>query len=77
MPKFPKKIKETLKKLLKKKLLKKKFFTKKCCISSISFEKMSQKKVHKMLERQMNIYVPTFMKILLFQAYRKQNTRLK
>ena len=25
----------------------------------------------------MNIYVPTFMKILLFQAYCKQNIRLK
>ena len=38
---------------------------------------MSQKKVHKMLEHQTNIYVPTFMKILLFQAYCKQNIRLK
>ena len=34
-------------------------------------------KVHKMLERQMNVYVPTFMKILLFQEYCKQNIRLK
>ena len=38
---------------------------------------MSQKKVHKMLEHQTNIYVPTLMKILLFQAYCKQNIRLK
>ena len=34
-------------------------------------------KVHKMLEHQTNVYVPTFMKILLFQAYCKQNIRLK
>ena len=34
-------------------------------------------KEHNMLERQTNVYVPTFMKILLFQAYCKQNIRLK
>ena len=34
-------------------------------------------KVHKMLEHQTNIYVPNFRKILLFQAYCKQNIRLK
>ena len=30
-----------------------------------------------MLVCQMNVYVPTFMKILLFQAYCKQNIRPK
>ena len=34
-------------------------------------------KEHNMLESQTNVYVPTFMKILLFQAYCKQNIRLK
>ena len=34
-------------------------------------------KVHKMLECQTIIYIPTFMKILLFQAFCKQNIRLK
>ena len=38
---------------------------------------MSQMKVHKMLEHQTNVYVPTFVEILLFQAYSKQNIRLK
>ena len=34
-------------------------------------------KVHKMLEHQGNAFVPTFIKILLFQTYCKQNIRLK
>ena len=34
-------------------------------------------KVHKMLGRQTDIYVPTFMQILLGQAYCKHNIRLK
>ena len=34
-------------------------------------------KVNKMLGRQTNVYVPTFMYILLFQAYCKDNIRLK
>ena len=32
---------------------------------------------NKLLECQTNVYAPTFMKILLFQAYCKQNIRLK
>ena len=40
-------------------------------------DKSLKMKVHKMLECQTNIYVPTFMKILLFEAYCKQNIRLK
>ena len=34
-------------------------------------------KVHKMLRRQTNVYVPTFMQIRLFQAHCKHSIRLK
>ena len=34
-------------------------------------------KVHKVWGHQTNIYAPTFMQILLFQAYCKHSTRVK
>ena len=71
MLKFPKKIK-------KKETIKKKVFLQKNVVSLVYLlRKCLKMKVHKMLERQMNIYVPTFMKILLFQANCKQNITLK
>ena len=40
-------------------------------------DKCLKMKVHEMLQPQANIYVTTFMQILLFQAYYKHNIRLK
>ena len=57
------KISKTLKKTIKKKsfLLKNVYLV---CL----LDKYLKMKVHKMLEHQKNVYVPTFIKILLFQA---------
>ena len=70
--KFPKQIK-------KKQTIKNKnnFYQKKVVYLVYLLRKCLKMKVHKVLERQMNIYVSTFVKILLFQAYCKQNIRLK
>ena len=55
----------------------KKVFLQKNAVHVVYLLRKSLKmKVHKMLEHQMNIYVSRFMKILLFQAYCKQNIRL-
>ena len=40
-------------------------------------DKCLKMKVHKMLERQTNVYLPTFMYFLLFQVYCEHNMRLK
>ena len=40
-------------------------------------DKCLKVKVHQILGRQTNVYVPTFTQNLLFQAYCKHNTRLK
>ena len=59
------------------KLLKKCFFSKKIANVFYLLDKCLKMKVNKMLGRQTNVYVPTFMYILLFQAYCKHNIRLK
>ena len=59
------------------KQLKKKILLKNVVYLVYLLDKCLKMKVHKMLERQTNVYVPTFIKILLFQAYCKQNIRLK
>ena len=40
-------------------------------------DKCLKGKVDKILRHQANVYIPTFMLILLFQAYCKHNIRLK
>ena len=40
-------------------------------------DKCLKTKVHKMLERQTNVYLPTFMYFLLFEVYCEHNMRLK
>ena len=59
------------------KQLKKNFLLKNVVYLLYLLDKCLKMKVHKMLECQTNVYVPTFIKILLFQAYCKQNIRLK
>ena len=60
-----------------KQLKKKKKLLKNVVYLAYLLDKCLKMKVHKMLERQTNFYVPTFIKILLFQAYYQQNIRLK
>ena len=67
--KFPKQIKKETKKKI--------FLLKNVVYLVYLLDKYLKMKIHKILEHQMNVYVPTFIKILLFQPYCKQNIRLK
>ena len=67
------KISKTDKKRNKKKI----FLLKNVVYLVYLLDKCLKMKIHKILEHQMNVYVPTFIKILLFQPYCKQNIRLK
>ena len=60
------------------KQLKKYIFLLKNVVYLVYFlDKCLTMKVHKMLEPQRNVHVPTFIKILLFQTCCKQNIRVK
>ena len=63
--------------LVVKRLKNNNFFLKRLQNVLYLLDKFLKVKVHKMLRCQTNVYVPTFMYILLFQAYCKHNIRLK